>query len=452
MKKNISKIFLSAIFVLFASNSAWAVIDSIVVPYRGGLASTFRPDTAVPVPQRTQMVLQVFGFGTDLAVDVEVSGSGVASRISDRKPGNGSYVGISLDISDNAAATVRTVTIKYPLGQDTFKIKVTRVGTISNIEYEQPSFPVAATSAVITGGIGGGGISGGGLRTATRLVPAENVPQDEKIILALTGTKLDGVRVIPNSTDYYTARVLPGATETRCRIEIEFRRGGRHQLRVYSTEKERIGPYSFAYEGVPRDSLEVTVKRDGGGGGNTGGNIGGGGGNTGGGVIGGGSQQPAAFVDVALRANMLNVFRRLSNFAPFELNGRTFVRVEDRWCAGMSGNSAKIITAPDLVWGVSNFGTQNVTQQFSAVLKSNGAALDTKNIFTLGQGITVDFTFRRRQSTVQVQTRSDRQGCFISPDADTQNYFEDPAFTVEVDAAGALNENQNNRANNSRNY
>ena len=449
MKDILCKILLGATLVLLGGSSAWASIDSIIVPNPLGIASTFRSNENVPVPQRTQMAMEVYGFGTDLAVDVDVSGSGVSSSISDRKHGNGSYLKISLNISSSADATVRTVTIKYPAGQDTFKIKIERVGTISNIEYEQPVFPMANTNVVGTlGRVGSSdGISGGGLRTATRLVPAEDVPQDEKITLVLTGTKLNDVRIIPDSRDNYTARVLPGATETRCRIEVEFNRGGRFPIRVYSTERKNVGAYSFAYEGVSRDSLEVTVRSGGGG---SSGNTGGGGGGTGG-IISGGGQQPATFVDVAPRANMVNVFRRLSNFAPFELNGLTFVRVEDRWCAGMNGNDAKIITVPDLIWGVSNFGTQNVAQNFSAVLTSSGRTLDTKTISSLYQGATQDFTFRRQQSTVRVRTRSDRQGCFISPD-DADNYFEDSPFTVVVDSANALGENQNNRANNNRNY
>ena len=149
---------------------------------------------------------------------------------------------------------------------------------------------------------------------------------------------------------------------------------------------------------------------------------------------------------------MLNVFRRLSNFAPFAINGLTFVTVENRWCQGMTGDQSKNITIPDITWGVTNVGTQNINQPFDIVLKSNGTVLATQTVTNLNQGVTRDFTFQREKSQVRVRTRSDRQGCFISPNDTEDFYFEDPQFTVEVDNANAVGEIATRRSNNNRNF
>lgn len=451
MKKNLCKILLAMILGLVSSNSAWAIIDKIEVD--GGNPVIYYADSTVPVPQPRGRWMRVHGGGTDLATEVEVSGSGVTAVIGNRKHGIGSYLEFNLNVSGSATSSTRTVTIKYPVGQDTFKIQIVRVGTVSKIEYEQP-FELAINAGSVSRNMGNGNLSNvdfgsQAARGGGRLAEPTNLPQDQDLTLVITGTKLNDIKIQPNSA--YTAQVLTGGSETSRKIQIKFNNSGSFSIHLFDKDSLNYNQNLFGYKGAssPND-LVVSVRRETNntGGGNNG-NIGGGG-NFNGGLIGGGGSANN-FTDAAPRTNMLNIFRRLSNFTPFQLNGLTFVTVDSRWCQGMSGNDSKIITVPDLVWGVTNVGTQNITRNFNIDLKANGALLRTERILNLNSGATQDFTFRRQNSTVRVRTRNDRQGCFVSPD-DQQNYFEDPQFTVEVDAAGILNENQNNRTNNSRNY
>lgn len=463
MKTLVTKISIIAAFLLLANIPAWAIIDKIEW-FAGG---EFRPNDVIKLPQSclgsgsagsgSSCMLTVYGGGTDLATEIAVSGSDITTEIIKRTPGIGSSITFLLRISNDAATTERTVTLKYPLGQDAFKIKVVRRGAIRQIEAFRPP-PQLGNTAVANptlnrpgGNFGNRTVSG----EPTQPLSVRNLAINTKIKLVVTGTKLNNVGIKPDSG--YTARILPGATETRCEIEITFSETGVYNIKLFDETDLNAATGNlnrFFYKEASSGSSVVSVfinsdvRADAGSGNTGGGNIGGGniigiGGSTGG--------QSAPFIDVAPRANMSNVFRRLSNFAPFELNGLTLVRVEDRWCAGMNGSDENVITVPDLIWGVTNSGTQNVAQNFSAVLKSNGTTLDTETISNLFQGATQNFTFRRQRSTVRVRTRADRQGCFISPD-DPDNYFEDPAFTVEVDAANALGEDQDKRANNSRNY
>jgi hypothetical protein len=172
----------------------------------------------------------------------------------------------------------------------------------------------------------------------------------------------------------------------------------------------------------------------------------------GGGVIGGGVSAPATFVDVAPRANMVNLFRRQSQSPAFTQNGAQFFAIDSqRYCNDMSGNQSRIITIPNPVWGVTNVGTASVGTAFASQLRSGAQLLATGNVTALNPGQTVDFTFARANgSRVRVSTFLDRVGCFVSPTADA--FFEDPPFTVVVNTNGAITENAANQANNSRTY
>ncbi len=445
MKTNICKLMLLMGLTLLSSLPAWAIIDKIEAYVGSGAPmKDYERDEPIPIPMLRGRFLRVHGGGTDLVHSI-TDGVGLDCDISGRKHGIGSYVEMTCLAEPNASTSVRTVTLNYPAGSDTFKIQVKRVGTISKIEYD-------TSTAAATGGFqnidvsrgGGGSITG--FATPTRL-PATNLPQDQEITLVVTGTKLGNVKLFSDSTSGYSGSVVSGATETQCKLKITFTSGGYKNIILRDEDTPDTNATSnnlFNYKGAssPND-FRVQVAANGTGGGTTFAP-------NSPGLIGGGST--ATFVDLAPRANMLNVFRRLSNFTPFAVNGLTFVTVENRWCEGMTGNQSKSITIPNITWGVTNVGTQNINQPFEIVLKSNGTVLATQTVTNLNQGVTRDFTFQRERSQVRVRTRSDRQGCFISPNDTEDFYFEDPQFTVEVDNANAIGEATVRRSNNNRNF
>lgn len=384
-------------------------------------------DVVQLIAQGEKHSFEVVGRFVDTSTAVEISGSGVTVSYGTRKAGSGSSIIVNFDVGDNAAPGERTVKMRYAIetsGPDTFKVRVVRKGNISRIQYRK-SLPFQR---------------GGG--PASELVSATGLPLNERVVLIVTGTRLENVQVRPETT-YQSVRVLPGATATSCAVEIEFTSAGQGPLSFFDAALSGLDMRSssssrFSYTGTNR-----TIQY--------------GGTQTGSTfvppVIGGGGGSPGTFVDVAPRANMLNIFRRLSNFAPVNRNGLTMVRVEDQWCSGMplNTNGAKVISIPNLTWGVSNVGTADINTAFAAQLISGSGVLATETVPGLNPGETRDFTFQRRTSTVRVRRFSDLQGCFASPN-DSGFFFEDPPFTVRVNTNGALTEATANQSNNSRNY
>lgn len=413
--------------VLGISSSAMATINTI----KGSLTCFIgcNKDVVQFIAQGEQHSFEVVGGFVDTSTGVEITGSGVSVSYGTRKHGSGSSIIVRFDVADNAAPGERTVRMRYAIetnGPDTFRVRVVRKGNITDVQYRRPL----------------GFRPGGG--PATQLVAPTGLPLNERVILVLTGTRLDSVAVRQEST-FRSVRVLPGATATSCTIEIEFSGSGQGPLLVYdaalSSQDMRSSTSSkFSYTGGTNRNIQF------------------GGGTQSGGtfippIVSGGGGTPNTFVDVAPRANMLNVFRRLTNFAPFEINGLTMLRVEDRWCNGLplNQNGARTITIPPLEWGVSNVGTADINTAFASQLRSGTAVLANETVPGLNPGETRNFTFNRQNSTVRVRTFFNRQGCHISPN-DTGFFFEDPPFTVEVNTNGAIVEAAINQANNRRNY
>lgn len=441
MKKSMNKLVLAVVLMLLGSLPALAIIDKIEVrtpnPESGGYSlKTYQPNETVPVPMIYGKYMRIYGGGTDLATSIE-EGSGVNCSIEDRKHGIGSWVEINCEASDSASTATRTIKIKYPAGEDSFKIRVQRVGTISDIKYDPSPATTATTSmgGAITNVQSIGSISG--VASSPGLQPATDLPRNVDLVLVITGTKLGNVKLGNDAN--YNGSVLPGATETQCRIKIKFTRSGTQDIKIVDVETGG-GPYKGANS--KRDK-EVDVS------GTTGTTY-----NTStGGIVGGGTSSGSTFMDVAPRANMLNIFRRLSNFAPFTIGGTTFLTVNNTHCQGMSPNQSREITIPDLTWGVTNVGTQPINQQFQVILRgAGGNVLATENVTSLAAGATQNFTFHRENSQVRVRTRSDRQGCFITQSDAPDFYFEDEAFSVLVDSTAALGEDATRRANNTRIY
>lgn len=384
-------------------------------------------DVVQLIAQGEQHSFEVVGQFVDTSTAVQITGSGVTVSYGTRKGGSNSSIIVRFNIGDNAAPGERTVKMRYAIetsGPDTFIVRVVRKGNISQVQYRR-SLPFRP---------------GGG--PATELVAATGLPLNERVVLIVTGTKLDNVEVRPEST-YQSVRVLSGSDTSRA-IEIQFNGPGQGPLLLFdaalSAQQMRSSTSSqFSYTGGANRNIQYAGIQ----GGSTFISP----------ILSGGGGSANVFVDVAPRANMLNIFRRLSNFASFELNGLTMVRVEYRFCQGMllNQNDSREITVPPLEWGVSNVGTAGINTAFASQLKTGSVVLATETITSLAPGETRNFTFQRPNSRVRVRRFSDRQGCHVSPD-DAGFFFEDSQFTVVVNTNGALTEAAANTSNNSRNY
>lgn len=424
MKRLIHGLFVASFLLVLQATPAQATIETI----KGSLTCFVGCNRSVVqlIAQGEQHSFEVVGQFVDKSTAVQITGSGVSVSYGTSKGGANSSIIVRFDVGDNAALGERTVKMRYFIetnGPDTFKVRVVRKGNISQVQYQRP-LPFRPGGA------------------ATELVAATGLPLNERVVLIVTGTKLDNVEVRPEST-YQSVRVLSGSDTSRA-IEIQFSGPGQGPLLLFdaalSAQDMRSSTSSkFSYTGGTNRNIQY-------------------GGTQSGStfispVLSGGGGSANIFVDVAPRANMLNIFRPLSNFAPFERNGLTMVRVEDRFCDGMllNQNDSREITVSPLEWGVSNVGTAGINTAFASQLKTGSVVLATETIASLAPGETRNFTFQRPNSRVRVRRFSDRQGCHVSPD-DTGFFFEDPQFTVVVNTNGALTEAAANTSNNSRNY
>lgn len=402
-----------------AFTSAHATINSISSDW----CQSCLPGAVHRIVAGKQTSMLVKGQYVDLSTRVEISGSGVSVSFGQRTGGSNSSVVVLFNVSSSAALGDRTVKLRYAIetsGPDTFTVKVVRGGTVDSIE------------RVFT----------------NRHIPPTAIPVNQRVRLVFSGTRIGNAAVAQNLA-LKNPQILSGSTENRCEIEVEFTRVGNVDINLVDAD---VGPqpagslFRFFYGGAKSvtvvgevtASAPTTIPLPH--------------------IAVGGTSTPATFVDVAPRANMLNLFRRTGN--SITVNGQTFLQVEDRWCSENNlqrpptGSAAKLITLPNIVWGVSNFGTAEVTAGFVSELSANNQVVQTQNIpaSTLHPGATRDFTFQRTRSTVRVVrfAAPNQPGCFVRPS--DPDFFEDPQFTVRVDVGNAVPESQANRANNIRNY
>lgn len=418
---------LVALIVLLPIGSANATIETI----KGSLVCFIGcgKNIVQSVAQGRDHAFEVVGQYVDLSTKVEVSGSGVSASYGTRKGGARSSIIVNFDVRPDAALGERTVKMRYAVetsGPDTFKIKVVRRGSVSRVQYRRPLPP-------------------GG--PPDELVSPVNLPLNETVVLVVTGTRLDGVQVKPHS-GFRSVRVLPGATETQAAIEVEFSQSGQGPLSLFDSTLSRqdinaSASSHFLYAGGTNLNIQY------------------GGAPSGPGRIvppppltSGGGGAPTSFVDVAPRANMLNVFRRQGQSPAFTENGVQYFAIDSnsaqQFCSGMTGNQTRVVTVSNPVWGVSNVGTANVATAFESQLRSGTQVLATETITSLNTGQTRNFTFTRQDSRLRVFTFLTRNGCFVSPTATP--FFEDPAFTVVVNTNGTVTEAPANQANNSRSF
>ena len=424
MKRIGFKASLLALLVLGFSGSAMATVETI----KGTLTCFIGCNRNVVqlIAQGEHHSFEVVGRFVDTSTAVEITGSGVSVSYGTRKPGANSSIIVNFVVNGTAAPGERTVRMRYAIetsGPDTFKVRVVRKGNISQIQYRRP-LPFRP---------------GGG--PATELVPPTRLPLNQRLVLIVTGTRLSNVEVRPETT-YQNVRVLPGATESTCAIEIEFTGPGQGPLSFFDSalsgqDMRSSGSSKFSYTGGTNRNVQY------------------GGAQTGGTTFtppirSGGAGSPSVFVDVAPRANMLNIFRRTSPNPVFTRSGVQYFSINSEHCNGVPVGGSRIIAVPNPIWGVSNVGTAGIATAFPAELRSGAQALSAQTITALNPGQTRDFTFARQNSSVRVFTFLDRGGCFVSPTAD--RFFEDPPFTVVVNSNNALTEAGAAQNNNSRNY
>jgi hypothetical protein len=413
------------IVLLAAGTSAMATINSISSDW----CQTCLPGATHRIVAGKQTSMLVKGRFVDLATRAEISGSGVSVSLGQRVGGSNSSIVVRFNVDANAALGDRTVKLRYAIetnGPDTFRVQVVRGGRIDSIQQRIP------------------GLQPG----TTRLVSANQIALNQRVTLVFSGTRLGNASVAP-STSFRNAQVLPGATETHCEVALEFTRAGTINVNLLDAA---VGPqpgnllFKFFYGGLntvtvngssaSQPAPQPPISH----------------------IPSGGTASPTTFVDVAPRANVLNLFRTSGGVV--SINGSNFLRVDDRWCtengvvAPSRGSTAKPITLPDLIWGVSNVGTAVVPVAFTSQLSANNIVLQTQTIAvgSLPPGATQEFHFQRQRNQVTVIRFAPPQqaGCFVNPH--DPSFFQDPPFVVKVDIGNVVPESATNRFNNTRTY
>ena len=212
------------LFLLILSSPALATIDTI----KGTLTCFVGCNRNVVqlISQGEDFSFEVVGRFVDTSTAVEIQPqAGVQVSYGTRKGGANSSIIVRFDVGPNATPGERTIRMRYAVevsGPDTFKVRVVPKGTITQIQFQRrlPFRP-------------------GG--PATELVAPTGMPLNEEVLLIVTGTKLENAQVRSEST-YSSVRVLPGATDTRMVVEIEFTSAGQGALVIFSAG------YAFLYQ------------------------------------------------------------------------------------------------------------------------------------------------------------------------------------------------------------
>lgn len=144
MKRRLQEIPIVVMIMLLLGKTAYASIDRIEgLPSCNGVKVVYA--SAIP------KIAEVFGNGVDFANQVTISGSGVSVALLGKKNGaenqlrGKGFIGsaqIQFIANTSAAAGNRTVTIKYPNGQqDTFTVKVIKQASFTNATAPAPAGP-----------------------------------------------------------------------------------------------------------------------------------------------------------------------------------------------------------------------------------------------------------------------------------------------------------------------
>jgi hypothetical protein len=432
IQKTYLRLGLAVFCVLGGAASAMATITGISAD--GCAGTTCQPSFIAPLVAGKHMNVTVKGQYLDLSTGVEISGSGVHVSYGDRSGGNNTFIVVKFNVDDSAALGDRTVKIHYAIetnGPDVFKVTVVRGGHVDQIQQRVPFLH------------------------STHLIAADSIAVNQRVTLVFTGSRLGNATIAPIAA-VKDPQALPGCSETKCEFELEFTRTGNIDVNLFdgslgATTANSLALsgtlFHFFYSGAKQvtvtgqanPSPPPNIPR----------------------IPSGGIAANPGFVDVAPRANLLNIFRSTGNSINYE--GQTFLQVENHWCTDngvqvpVAASIAKTITVPDLTWGVSNVGTAPITVAFTSQLSANNQVLDAQTIAagTLNTGATRDFNFHRTTgSTVKLFRFAvpNPPGCFIKHSTVAGEYFEDPQFTVTVDTGHVTGETQTNQSNNSRPY
>lgn len=91
----------------------------------------------VPISQGGSQLVHALGPGAATATGVSVSGTGVSASIVERLPMS---LGVRVTVNQNTPIGERTVTVTYPMGSDTFRIRVTQNPRITHFTSQLPTY------------------------------------------------------------------------------------------------------------------------------------------------------------------------------------------------------------------------------------------------------------------------------------------------------------------------
>jgi hypothetical protein len=404
---------LTTVLAFAASVTAFATIDSIasdfcrnpectatvVQPVARGIGSATRTST-----------MTIKGPTAGIAVGLSVSGSGVTAAFGNRTL---TSIDIRFTVPGSAALGIRTVTINYPIGSDTFTIRVIRGGSITNIQQIVNGSAVAPT----------------------------NIPVNQPVTLRFTGTSIGNANIARNF-DIQSGSQSGGCggSETMCSFTVTFTRVGTYNIHLIDNSLQSqttsplldfwyAGPDDITVVGQVTTSPIISTPK-----------------------ILTSTSVSTPVIDAAPRGNVTNLVRRINPGSPnFTRDGFSYYRLAspENLCQGMSGTQSRTITVANPTWGVTNTGTTVITVAFQAQLSAGGQTIAATVPANLAVGASTNFTWDRPgDSRLSVFTFLDQLGCFVSPTA--VGFFEDPQITVVVDTQNTVAESK--ETNNTRIY
>jgi hypothetical protein len=357
--------------------------------------------------------MTIRGPSVDLSTGVTVSGDEIAVSYGARTFGSGSSIEIKFMVSPLAALGVRTVTMKYLVGSDTFSIRIIRGGTISSIQ------------RVLDNG---------------SLAPVTDLPVNQEVTLRFSGLRIGNANIARNFDIKPGSQSGGCSSESVCIFTVTFTRVGSYNIHLIDNalpSQTSSSMSSFWYAGpdditvvgqttatpvmsMPKISTSTSVS--------------------------------TPVVDATPRGNVTNLVRRMNPGAPnFTRDGFSYYRLAspENLCQGMSGTQSRTIIVPNPTWGATNSGTVIITGAFQAQLSASGQTIVQTVPANLAVGASTNFTWDRPgDSRLSVFTFLDAVGCFVSPTA--VGFFEDPQITVVVDTGNAIAESK--EGNNTRTY
>ena len=357
-------------------------------------------------------VMTVRGPSVDLSTGVSVTGEGVTAVYGTRTHGTGSSIVIQFSVNGNAPLGVRTVTMKYLIGSETFIIRIVRGGTITSLRRV--------------------------LDNGTLAAPV-NMPVNVPVTLRFAGSSIGNASIARNF-DIGTRAGGCGSAENLCEFNVTFTRVGTYNINLIDNAlpSQSSSSYNKFYYAGPDEIIVVgqvaapTYSPVGS-------------------RLSGSTTPPP--IDAAPRTAMYNLVRRVSTTtANFTHDGFAYYRLAspENLCQGMIGTQSRQVTVAKPTWGATTSGGNMITLGFRAQLRLGTQVVQTEDVpANLAPSASAIFTYDRPgDSRLSVFTFLDRLGCFVSPTAVA--YFEDPAYTVFVDTLSALTES--NEGNNSRVY